>query len=97
MDLRRDGSIKSRDFKVTAQMLAEVHRRLGERGVTVADSVFSGGETVVGSQLGYEVARYVFGPTAERERRVTEDVQVQGAVTLLRGSSTPQALLGMAH
>jgi hypothetical protein len=78
-------------------MLAEVHRRLGQRGVAVPDSVFSGGETVVGSQLGYEVARYVFGPSAERERRVTEDVQIQEAVTLLRGSTSPQALLGMAH
>jgi carboxyl-terminal processing protease len=97
LDLRRDGTIKQRDFKVTAAMLAEVHRRLGERGVPVADSVFSGGETVVGSQLGYEVARYVFGPIAERERRVIEDVQIQEAVTLLRGSTSPQALLGMAH
>jgi hypothetical protein len=39
----------------------------------------------------------VFGPAAERVRRVTEDVQIQEAVTLLRGSTSPQALLGMAH
>jgi carboxyl-terminal processing protease len=97
LDLRRDGTIKNRDFKVTPEMLAEVHRRLSQRGVAVADSVFAGGETVVGAQLGYEVARYVFGPAAERVRRVTEDVQIQEAVTLLRGSTSPQALLGMAH
>ena len=51
---------------------------------------------MIGSQLGYEVARYVFGPAAERERRVAEDLQVREAVTLLRGTTSPQALLGMA-
>ncbi len=96
LDLRRDGAIKSQSFEVTPDMLAEVHRRLGERGIAVADSVFSGGEQVIGSQLGYEVARYVFGPAAERERRVAEDIQVREAVTLLRGTTSPQGLLGMA-
>ena len=51
--------------------------------------------TIVETQLGYEITRYVFGLAAERRRRVTEDEQVQRAVDLLRGSSTPQALLGM--
>jgi hypothetical protein len=50
----------------------------------------------VEAQLGYEVARYVFGPAAERRRRVTEDAQVQQALTLLHGTTSPQALLGMA-
>jgi hypothetical protein len=97
LDLRREGTIKNRDFTVTTDMLSEVHRRLGQRGVAVTDSVFAAGEKVVGAQLGYEVARYVFGPAAERERRVTEDVQIQEAVALLRDSTSPQALLGMAH
>ncbi len=78
-------------------MRAEVHRRLNQRGMAIADSVFSGGERVVATQLGYEVARYLFGLAAERERRVVEDVQVQEAVALLRRTSSPQALLGMAE
>jgi len=96
LDLRRGGTIKSRAFQVTPDMLAEVHQRLRQRGIAIPDSVFSGGEQVVGSQLGYEIARYVFGPVAERERRVGEDVQIREAVTLLRGTTSPQALLGMA-
>jgi carboxyl-terminal processing protease len=95
LELRRGGTVRSRDFQVTPGMRAEVHRRLEDRGVAIADSVFAGGERVVGAQLGYEVARYVFGPAAERERRVVEDAQVREAVALLRGTTSPQALLGM--
>jgi carboxyl-terminal processing protease len=97
LELRREGAIKTRAFEVTPSMRAEVRRRLRERGVTIADSVFAGGEQVVTSQLGYEVARYVFGVAAEQERRVVEDTQVQKAVAMLRGTTSPQALLGMAE
>mgnify|MGYP006194301101 CR=1 FL=1 len=65
-------------------------------GVSAGDSVFEGGERIVATQLGYEIARYVFGPAAERCRRVAEDGQVQQALSLLRGTTSPQALLGMA-
>jgi hypothetical protein len=41
------------------------------------------------------VARYVFGPGAERRRRVVGDSEVQQAVALLRGTTSPQALLGL--
>ena len=47
-------------------------------------------------QLGYEVARYAFGPAAERRRRVTDDPQIGQAVALLRQAATPGALLGLA-
>ncbi|MBA3258848.1 MAG: S41 family peptidase [Gemmatimonadales bacterium] len=97
LELRRQGAIATPEFEVTPVMRAEVHRRLNQRGMAIADSVFSGGERVVATQLGYEVARYLFGLAAERERRVVEDVQVQEAVALLRGTSSPQALLGMAE
>lgn len=97
LELRRQGSLSAPTFEVTPEMRAEVHRRLRQRGVALADSVFVVCEQVVASQLGYEVARYVFGPAAERRRRVTEDGQVQKAVTLLSGTTSPQALLGIAE
>jgi hypothetical protein len=78
-------------------MRAEVRRRLAERGVAVPDSVYAGAERIVDAQLGYEVARYLFGLAAERRRRVNEDEQVRRAVSLLRGSTSPRALLGMAE
>lgn len=96
LELRRDGVITSPAFTVAPAMRGEVQRRLRSRGVQVADSVFAGGERLVDAQLGYEIARYLFGPGAERRRRVTEDEQVRRAVTLLEGSRSPQALLGMA-
>jgi hypothetical protein len=97
LELRRGGSVKSKDFAVTPEMRAEVRSRLQDRGVDLPDSVFAGGDRLVASQLGYEVARYVFGPAAERERRIAEDSQVREAVTLLRGTTSTRALLGMAE
>jgi carboxyl-terminal processing protease len=96
LELRRSGAVGSPEFTVTTAMRGEVRRRLGARGVVLPDSVYAGGGRLVDAQLGYEIARYLFGPGAERRRRVTEDEQVQRAVSLLRGSSSPQALLGMA-
>jgi carboxyl-terminal processing protease len=95
LDLRQAGADTDEAFAVTPAMTDEVRRRLAEHGVTLPDSVFAGGERMVGEQLGYEVARYVFGPAAERHRRVVGDTEVQQAVTLLRGTTTPQALLGL--
>ena len=77
-------------------MQVEVRRRLATRGVQMADSVFAGGTKIIEEQLGYEVARYAFGPAAERRRRVTDDPQVEQAVALVRQAATPGALLGLA-
>jgi hypothetical protein len=62
----------------------------------MADSLYQRGASIVDQQLGYEVARYVFGPAAERRRRVTEDAEIEQAVALLRQAPTPGALLGLA-
>jgi hypothetical protein len=74
-----------------------VRRRLEARGVAMADSVFSGGERIVDEQLGFEIARYTFGPVAERRRRATTDPQIVRAMDLVRGTTSPQALLGLAE
>jgi carboxyl-terminal processing protease len=96
LDLRRNRGITAEDFEVTPAMTAEIQRRLQARGVVIPDSVFTGGGRVVEQLLGYEIARYVFGQAAERRRRVASDAQVQEAMILLRGTASPQALLGMA-
>jgi hypothetical protein len=77
-------------------MRAEVARRLRKRGVAIADSAFEGGSRVVGQELGYEIARYLFGSDAEHRRRAAEDSQVLQAIALVRGTSSPRALLGLA-
>jgi carboxyl-terminal processing protease len=96
LELRRIRKITTEDFEVTETMRSDIQRRLQTRGLVIPDSVFAGGGRVVDEQLGYEIARYVFGPAAERRRRVAGDAQVRQAVRLLRGIPSPQSLLGMA-
>lgn len=96
LDLKRQNALKSADFTVTPAMLAEVRRRLGAKGVTLADSTFNGASTLVADQLGYEAARYVFGRPAEFRRRSADDRQVQRALALLRQASSPAQLLQLA-
>jgi carboxyl-terminal processing protease len=95
LELRRTGAIRSEGFQVDRAMRDEVRRRLAERGLRMVDSTFDGGTTVVNQQLGYEVARYVFGPRAERRRRVADDPQIGQAAELLHQVTTPSALLGL--
>ena len=96
LDLRRGGRITSEAFVVDPAMRLEVRRRLEARNVRMADSLYAGGARIVEQQLGYEVARYAFGPGAERRRRVADDPQVGQAVALVRQAATPGALLGLA-
>jgi carboxyl-terminal processing protease len=96
LELRRGRTVGSERFLVTAAMRAEVQRRLRDRGVTMADSVFGGATRIVDEQLGYEIARYTFGPAAERRRRAAGDPQIQRAIELVRGTTSPRALLGLA-
>jgi carboxyl-terminal processing protease len=96
LELRRSRTVGSEQFQVTAAMRAEVQRRLRDRGVAIADSVFGRATRIVDEQLGYEIARYTFGPAAERRRRAAGDPQIQRAIELVRGTTSPQALLGLA-
>jgi hypothetical protein len=88
--------VASEGFQVGQAMRDQVRQRLAARGVRMADSTFHGGMKVLDQQLSYEVARYVFGPAAERRRRVSDDPQIGRAVELLRQAATPSALLGLA-
>jgi carboxyl-terminal processing protease len=95
LELRRGRTVGSEQFQVTAAMRAEVQRRLRARGVAIADSVFGGATRIVDEQLGYEIARYTFGPAAERRRRAAGDRQIRRAIELVRGTTSPQGLLGL--
>jgi hypothetical protein len=71
-------------------------QRLKEKGVELTPAEFSRGSRLVDQQLGYEIARYVFGRPAEFRRRAGDDPQVQTALELLRQAQTPKELLGLA-
>jgi hypothetical protein len=77
-------------------MRREVYDRLRAHDVQVSDSIFNGAGSLIDEQLGYEVARYVFGRPAEFRRRAADDQQMQTAIGLLRKAQTPKELLSLA-
>jgi hypothetical protein len=95
LELRHASSIGTESFPVTAAMRAEIRRRLASRGVTLADSVVDRASNLLNDEIGYEIARYVFGPEGERRRRIQHDPQIQRAAELVGRTSSPQQLLGM--
>ncbi len=77
-------------------MRAEVLRRMRAKGVQVTDETYGKATPLVDEQLGYEVARYVFGRPAEFRRRARDDRQLQTAVDLLHRAQSPGDLLSIA-
>jgi carboxyl-terminal processing protease len=97
LEAKKTHGVKSESFKVTPEMRQQVYERLRARDVKVNPSVFNGAGALIDEQLGYEVARYVFGRPAEFRRRATNDLQMQTAMGLLRKAQTPKELLGLAR
>jgi hypothetical protein len=77
-------------------MLGEFRQRLKAKGIDVPSEIFAGGKDLLAQQVGYEVARYVFGRPTELQRRAADDPQVQRAIDLLRRATTPAELLTLA-
>jgi carboxyl-terminal processing protease len=96
LELKAAGRLTDRNFVVTDDMVSEVVRRLRAKGATLPDSALAGGRTLIRQQLGYEVARYVFGRPAEFRREVGDDRQIQEALGLARRARSPQDLLAIA-
>ena len=96
LEVKTSGRIKSPNFAVTPDMTDEVIKRVRARGVAVPDSVLVGAREVISQDLGYEIARYVFGRSTEVRRQRDEDRQVRAALGLARRAKTPQDLLALA-
>jgi len=96
LELKSSHGVSAPDFQVTPAMVNEVLSRLRQRGAAIPDSVLVGARSLIPDQLGYEVARYVFGRPAEVLRRMHDDRQVQEALTLARRARSPQDLLSLA-
>jgi carboxyl-terminal processing protease len=96
LDAKKSGSVKSEDFKVTPDMRQAVLQRLKAKGVDLPPAVFDSASRLIGDQLGYEIARYVFGRPAEFRRRASDDEQMQAAMDLLRKAQSPKELMSLA-
>jgi hypothetical protein len=78
-------------------MRQQVYKRLRDKDVQISLEVFNGAGALIDEQLGFEIARYVFGRPAEFRRRATQDQQMQTAMGLLRKAQTPKQLLSLAQ
>jgi len=96
LDAKNRKLVASEGFQVTPAMRQEVLRRLRAKGAQVSDETFAGARNLVDEQLGYELARYVFGRQAEFRRRAAQDPQMQAALDLLRQAHSPKDLLTVA-
>jgi carboxyl-terminal processing protease len=97
LEAKKTHGITSESFKVTPAMRQQVYDRLRAHDVDISTGVFQGAGSLIDEQLGYEVARYVFGRSAEFRRRAAHDQQMQTAIGLLRKAQTPKELLSLAR
>ena len=97
LDAKKTHGIKAESFKVTPEMRQQVYQRLRAKDIQITPAVFNGAGKLVDEQLGYEIARYVFGRPAEFRRRAAQDLQMQTAIGMLRKAQTPKQLLGLAQ
>jgi carboxyl-terminal processing protease len=96
LDSKKSGAVKSESFAVSPEMRQQVYQRLRAKGIDMTPQVYEGAGGLIDEQLGYEIARYVFGRPAEFRRRAQDDQQMQTAMGLLRKAGTPRELLGLA-
>ncbi len=96
LEYKTKHSVASERFTVTPEMRQEVYQGLTAKGVKMKPEVFAGGGRLVDDQLGYEIARYVFGRPAEFRRRAADQRDMQTALQLLRRAQSPKDLLGLA-
>jgi hypothetical protein len=95
-DLKNNRAPKFESFKVTEEMRNQVFERLQQVGVELPRPTFDNASGYVDEQLGYEIARTLFGPLAEARRRAFSDHQMLTAVRLLRRAETQEDALTIA-
>jgi carboxyl-terminal processing protease len=96
LEAKKSGTVKSESFTVTPEMRQQVYQRLRAKGIDLTPQVYDGASDLITEQLGYEMARYVFGRPAEFRRRAQDDKQLQTAMSLLRKAGTPRELMSLA-
>jgi hypothetical protein len=96
LELKQKGTVKAESFTVTPEMRQEVYQRLRAKRIEMTPQVYDGASGLISEQLGYEIARYVFGRPAEFRRRAHDDAQMQTALGLLRKAGSPRELLSLA-
>lgn len=95
-ELRADGSVTDESFQVTAAMREGLYVRLLEAGVSLTPETYAEASGYVSDQLGYEIARELFGTESVVRRQAKADRQLQAALRLLKRSGTQQETITAA-
>ncbi len=95
-ELREDGSVSDESFQVTAAMREGLYARLVEAGVSLTSEAYEEAAGYVSDQLGYEIARELFGTESVVRRQAKADRQLQAALRLLRNSDSQQETITTA-
>jgi len=93
VELRADGSVTDEAFQVTAEMREGLYLRLLEEGVSLSLETYEEASGYVADQLGYEIARELFGTESVVRRQAKADRQLQAALRLLRSSESQQGTI----
>ena len=96
LSLKASGTVRNPQFDVSPAMLDEVWKRMVARGVVMDRGIYDEYSDVVRQLLGYDIARYVFGPEAEFKRRVANDKAIATALELATGAQSQKVLLQRA-
>jgi carboxyl-terminal processing protease len=96
LSLEATHAIASPAFVVTPEMRAELWKRMKTRGVIMDSTTYAAAAPLIDRVMGYEIARYVFGPDAEFQRRQRDDATLSRALTIVRGATTQSELLKRA-
>ncbi len=97
LTLKGSGTIRDQNFAVTPEMREELWKRMVARGVDMPKSIYEDAAEGIDTLLGYEIARFVFGPQGEFRRRAARDEPITQALKLLAGSPTPRELVDRAE
>jgi carboxyl-terminal processing protease len=94
--LRSSKSIASPEFSVTPEMRDALWKYVEAKDIPLGRAEYDSAAPLVSRLLGYEVARYVFGPIAEARRIAAADPTIRLAETMLRGQPTQRELFARA-
>jgi carboxyl-terminal processing protease len=95
-ELRADGSVTDEAFNVTVEMREGLYLRLLEEGVSLSPETYEDASAYVADQLGYEIARELFGTESVVRRQAKADRQLQAALRLLRSAESQQETITSA-
>ncbi|HEX5387951.1 MAG TPA: S41 family peptidase [Gemmatimonadales bacterium] len=96
LNARANGNIVSDTFTVTSAMREQVRAALLRHNVELSPATFDGAASFIDRQLGYEIARTLFGEEPGSRRRLMDDRQMRAARELLERADNEPELIGLA-